>query len=140
MCESEHLFPNNGIGRELVSLYKSGKISDRELLVYFCLFLFTGLDTLSNAVGNTLWFIGASAEVFQSLKTNPHLTQVAVDEIMRLWGPIRLCTRYIEGPLKLESMTIPTGSTVFVMIHAANRDGLHFPHPGRVQTRSAPEF
>ena len=86
MCESEHLFPNNGIGRELVSLYKNEKISDRELLGYFCLFLFTGLDTLSNAVSNTLWFIGASPEVFQSLKTNPHLTQLAVDEIMRLLG------------------------------------------------------
>lgn len=112
----------SGIGAALVEARHRGELSDEQLTCYFALFLFTGLDTLTYAIGNSLWFLGNSPELFAALRRSPELVDIAFAETMRLWGPIRLCVRQLQRPVRLGGVNLPEGSTVFLLVHAANRD------------------
>jgi len=111
-----------GVGEALIDAWRDGNLNDKQLLSYFSLFLMTGMDTLTYAIGNSLWFLGNSLEVFSALQTEPKLAGVAFDEAMRLWGPIRMCVRQLQRAVQLNSGILPARSFVFLLLHAANRD------------------
>jgi len=115
-----------GVGNRLVQLRRDGTIDESELLNFFALFLFTGMDTLTNAVANAVWFLGRRPDVFKTLHADPALARVALEEVLRLWGPIRMCVRVLEDEVGLDDQRLPAGSTVFLVVHAANRDSRHF--------------
>ena len=111
-----------GIGEALIAAWRDGHLDDRQLLSYFSLFLLTGLDTLTYAIGNSLWFLGNRADVFSVLRADPRLAAAAFGEAMRLWGPIRLCVRQFQRPVQLGAGTLPEGTIALLLVHAANRD------------------
>jgi cytochrome P450 len=117
-----------GIGNRLVALRRDGTIDESELLNFFALFLFTGMDTLNNAVANSVWFLGRRPDIFKTLHADPTLSRLALEEVLRLWGPIRMCVRVLENEVGLDDQLLPAGSTVFLVVHAANRDSRHFQH------------
>jgi len=118
-----------GVGESLIEDWRNGGLNDEQLTCYFALFLFTGLDTLTHAIGNSLWFLGNSPEVFSTLRRSPELVEAAFAEAMRLWGPIRLCVRQLQRPVQLGGASLPEGSTVFLVVHSANRDPRRLEHP-----------
>jgi cytochrome P450 len=118
-----------GIGEALIIAWRRGDLDDKQLLSYFALFLLTGLDTMTYALGNSVWFLGNAPEVFSELRAAPTLAGVAFGEAMRLWGPIRLCVRQLQRAVRLSSIVLPEESTVFLLIHAANRDPKRMEHP-----------
>lgn len=118
-----------GVGEALLAAWRNGDLDDGQLLSYFALFLFTGLDTLTYGIGNALWFLGNSPDVFARLRQAPELVDAAFDEAMRLWGPIRLCVRHLQRPVPLNAGILPEGSIVFLLIHAANRDARRLERP-----------
>jgi cytochrome P450 len=118
-----------GVGEALLAAWRNGDLDDKQLLSYFTLFMLTGLDTLTHAIGNSVWFLGNAREVFLMLKQDPGLVNSVFDEAMRLWGPIRLCVRHLQNEVKLSSVTLPEGSIVFLLIHAANRDPARLERP-----------
>lgn len=118
-----------GVGEALVAAWRKHELNDRQLLSYFALFLLTGLDTLTYAIGNSLWFLGNAPKVFSTLRDSPERAAPAFDEAMRLWGPIRLCIRHLQQPVRLSAGVVPQGSLVFLLIHAANRDPRRLDQP-----------
>jgi cytochrome P450 len=118
-----------GVGEALLAAWHNRDLDDKQLLSYFTLFMLTGLDTLTHAIGNSLWFLGNSREAFLMLKQDPDLVNSVFDEAMRLWGPIRLCVRHLQNEVKLSSVTLPEGSIAFLLIHAANRDPARLERP-----------
>ncbi|HWO33701.1 MAG TPA: cytochrome P450 [Candidatus Acidoferrum sp.] len=118
-----------GVGEALIGAWRAGDLDDKELLSYFTLFLLTGRDTLTYAIGNSVWFLGNESEVFSALQKDPGLAGIAFSEAMRLWGPIRLCVRQLQRPVSLSAGVLPRGSIVFFLIHAANRDPRRIEQP-----------
>jgi cytochrome P450 len=118
-----------GVGEALLAAWRRGDLTDQQLLSYFALFLLTGLDTLTYAIGNSLWFLGNAPDVFARLRQAPHLSNVAFTEAMRLWGPIRLCVRHLHKGVELKIQSLPEGALVFLLIHAANRDPRRLERP-----------
>jgi Cytochrome P450 len=125
---TQHHF--GGVGELLLLAWRKGELSDQELERYFALFLFTGLDTLTYAIANSLWFLANSPELFANLRTDPAAADRAFGEAMRLWGPIRICVRYLQNAVPLGAGAIPGGSIVYLLLHAANRDSRRLERPG----------
>lgn len=119
-----------GIGEALVAARRNGELTEEEVVAYFALFMLTGLDTLTYAVGNALWFLGNRPDIFTTLRRHDRACGAAFAETMRLWGPVRLCVRHLHAPVRLETEELPAGSLVFLMLHAANRDPDAFADPG----------
>jgi cytochrome P450 len=128
--ETSHRYA--GIGEALIRAWRDGRLDDNQLLSYFALFLFTGLDTLTYAIGNSSWFLGNHPDVFSAIRSDPKLAGPAFGEAMRLWGPIRLCVRQLQNPVPLGAGILPAGSTILLLIHAANRDPQFLESPDEV--------
>jgi cytochrome P450 len=111
-----------GIGEALIGYWRRRDLDDAQLLSYFALFLLTGLDTLTHAIGNTLWYLGNDPGVYATLRAAPWRASYAFDETLRLWGPVRTCVRNLENEVAITDTVLPEGATVFLLVHAANRD------------------
>jgi hypothetical protein len=122
-------FATGSLCKALVAARNDGTLTDDELLSYFALFLLTGMETTTNAIGNTLWFLAHHPDVYSRLRDDPKLTATAFDEIVRLWGPIRLCVRQTLRQVDQSGWRLPGGATVFAMVHAANRDPRRYCDP-----------
>lgn len=119
----------DGVSGRLFAAHRNGDLDDDQLISYFALFLLAGQETVTFALANAACFLGSTPEVFARLRIQRELAADAFAETMRLWGPIRLCVRTLTTPLARQDPPIPAGARVFALIHAANRDPLHHPHP-----------
>ena len=136
--EQKSEYTGGGIGKTLMTLSRNGDITDTQFIAYFGMLLFTGLDTLTNAIGNSIWFLGNHPEVFWELRNKPENSDIAFDEIMRLWGPIRMCIRQLDSDVPHASGTLPKSATAFLLIHAANRDERKFQNADQFEWRRHP--
>lgn len=131
-----------GVGNRLVDLFRAGALDEDELLHFFALFLFTGMDTLTHGINNAVWLLAGRPDLFARLRSDPRLANAAFDEALRLWGPIRLCIRQLEDPIALDRCKLPENATAFLLLHAANLDPrvIDDPHSFRWDRRANHRF
>jgi len=100
-----------------------GDFSDLELLGMSHLLILAGLDTVTAAIGFSLFELARRPELRTKLRDNPRDTRVFIEEIVRLEpsAPVapRVTTEYVE----VGGMTLPPGSSVRLCMAAINRDG-----------------
>jgi cytochrome P450 len=100
-----------------------GDFSDLELLGMSHLLILAGLDTVTAAIGFSLFELARRPELRKKLRDNPRDTRVFIEEIVRLEpsAPVapRVTTEYVE----VGGMTLPPGSAVRLCMAAINRDG-----------------
>jgi hypothetical protein len=100
-----------------------GDFSDLELLGMSHLLILAGLDTVTAAIGFSLFELARRPELRKKLRDNPRETRVFIEEIVRLEpsAPVapRVTTEYVE----VGGMTQPPGSAVRLCMAAINRDG-----------------
>ena len=100
-----------------------GDFTDLELLGMSHLLILAGLDTVTAAIGFSLFELARRPELRVKLRDNPRKTRVFIEEIVRLEpsAPVapRVTTEYVE----VGGMTLPPGSAVRLCMAAINRDG-----------------
>jgi hypothetical protein len=100
-----------------------GDFTDLELLGMSHLLILAGLDTVTAAIGFSLFELARRPELRAKLRDNPRDTRVFIEEIVRLEpsAPVapRVTTEYVE----VGGMTLPPGSQVRLCMAAINRDG-----------------
>jgi hypothetical protein len=100
-----------------------GDFTDLELLGMSHLLILAGLDTVTAAIGFSLFELARRPELRTKLRDNPRDTRVFIEEIVRLEpsAPVapRVTTEYVE----VGGMTLPPGSQVRLCMAAINRDG-----------------
>lgn len=100
-----------------------GDFTDLELLGMSHLLILAGLDTVTAAIGFSLFELARRPELRKKLRDNPRETRVFIEEIVRLEpsAPVapRVTTEYVE----VGGMTLPPGSAVRLCMAAINRDG-----------------
>ena len=100
-----------------------GEFTDLELLGMSHLLILAGLDTVTAAIGFSLFELARRPELRTKLRDNPRDTRVFIEEIVRLEpsAPVapRVTTEYVE----VGGMTLPPGSQVRLCMAAINRDG-----------------
>jgi cytochrome P450 len=123
----------------LIAVQGRGDVLDEATLVASCVFLlFAGHETTTNLFGNGMLAMLRQPDQLAKLRTDPSLTESAVEEMLRYDGPIAAMPRVTKEPYRVGDVTIPAGKRIFCMVNAANRDPAMFNDPDQLDlTRSS---
>jgi cytochrome P450 len=129
-------------------------LSHDELVATVLLLVMAGHETTANVLGNAVARLvrdpAARAELDRLaaadepgdgrrtlLSDGPSL-RTAVEEFLRLDGPVQIAQRITRQPVRLGGVDIPAGRIVLVMLAAANRDPAAFAAPERLDLGRTP--
>lgn len=87
------------------------------------------IGTISASVGILVQFLAMNPDVQAQLRGSLELLPEAIDEILRLYGPLVLNRRVATRPVEVGGRQIAAGELVSLMWMAGNRDGEVFEEP-----------
>jgi len=87
------------------------------------------LGTISAAVGILVHYLAQQSELQKQLRAEPSLLPAAIDEILRIHGPLVANRRVTTRPVSIGGRKIDAGSRISLIWVSANRDGRVFADP-----------
>lgn len=87
------------------------------------------VGTISAAVGILAHFLASRQDVQDQLRAEPSLAPAAIEEILRLHGPLVANRRITTRPVEVGGKRIAAGERLSLNWISANRDGRVFPEP-----------
>ncbi|WNV89702.1 cytochrome P450 [Umezawaea sp. Da 62-37] len=134
LVESKRANPGDDIFSALVHANDDDdRLDETELISMAFLLLVAGHETTVNLIGNGVLALLRNPDQLAALRADRSLLPGAVEEFLRLDGPINLATfRYSLEEVELGGVTIPAGEIVLVSLLGANRDPEKFPEPDRM--------
>lgn len=114
------------------------RLSEGELLSMAMLLLLAGNETTTNLITNFVRLLDAFPVEAARLRSNPDMTEGAVEETLRMRNSIRNIDRFALEDIEMHGVTIPKGGRVVVWLTAANRDPQVFDAPDDFQPDRAP--
>ena len=106
-------------------------LSDEEIFSFLRLLLPAGVETTYRATGNLLFSLLSSPPQLDALRADRSLIPQAIEEALRLETPLLNITRLATKDSEVGGVPIPAGSTVMLMLAAANRDEDRYADPDR---------
>ena len=100
-----------------------GDFTDLELLGMSHLLILAGLDTVTAAIGFSLFQLARRPQLRAELRDDPKQTRVFIEEIVRLEPSAPVAPRITTQYVNVGGMTLPPGSQVRLCMAAVNRDG-----------------
>ncbi|MFB8001599.1 cytochrome P450 [Nocardia sp. NPDC056000] len=132
MLRDKRLHP----GEDLLSLLivdDEARLDDQELVGMALLLLVAGHETTVNLIGNGALALLRDRPWLERLHADPGLIPGAVEEFLRLDGPVDLATpRFTVEPITVGDTVIPAGEVVYVALAAGNRDPAHYSDPDQL--------
>lgn len=112
-------------GTDMLSrvMTSDGDFSDAELLGMSHLLILAGLDTVTAAIGFSLFELARRPELRDALRDNPRRIRVFIEEIVRLEPSAPVAPRVTTEMVTVGGMTLPAGTPVRLCMAAVNRDG-----------------
>ncbi len=90
-----------------------------------------GNETTTKLLNEILKLLAQHPEQWERLRANPQRVEAVVEEGLRLSTPNQGLFRQVRQDVELDGVSIPKGSTVWVMFASANRDEDVFPDAAR---------
>ena len=107
-------------------------LSDDEIVHTLILVLFAGHETTANLIGSGLLTCLRNPALKHALMDNGSLVEPAIEEFLRLEGPVHMVFRLAKADLELGGAHIREGERVHLVLNAANRDPEMFNSPDSV--------
>ncbi|WP_216918084.1 cytochrome P450 [Nocardia noduli] len=114
---------------DLLSDLTTTDLTDEELAGIGAFLLGAGLDTTANMLALGTFALLTHPEQFAALRSDPDLTDNAVEELMRYLSISHSTARAALEDVELGGKLIRAGETVAVSIQTANRDPARFDSP-----------
>ncbi|MCU1651044.1 MAG: Cytochrome [Pseudonocardia sp.] len=112
------------------------QLSDHEAVSMAFLLLVAGHETTVNLIGNGMLALLRNPGQLEQLRADPSLVPSAVEEFLRLDGPVNLATmRFSAEPVTIAGTEIPAGEIVLLALGSANRDPAHYERPDELDVR-----
>ena len=109
------------------------RLDENELISMAFLLLVAGHETTVNLIGNGVLGLLRNPDQLAALRADRSLLPNAVEEFLRIDGPINLATfRYTSEEVELGGVTIPADEFILVSLLSANRDPEKFPEPDKM--------
>jgi cytochrome P450 len=97
-------------------------LSDEEIFSFLRLLLPAGVETTFRATGNLLFSLLSHPDQLDAVRAGRRLIPQAIEEALRLETPLLNITRLATKDTEIDGVPIEAGSTVMLMLAAANRD------------------
>ncbi|MBO0837113.1 MAG: cytochrome P450, partial [Actinobacteria bacterium] len=108
------------------------RLSDEELLGLSFLFVLAGLDTVTSALSTAFAALATQPRLREQIAADPSVIPDAVEELLRVDGPVVFLPRVASQDVELGGQTIPAGSRIQVAIAAASRDPAEHANPDEI--------
>ena len=116
------------------------RLSDDEIFSFLRLLLPAGVETTFRSTGNLLYLLLTQLEQLESVRANRSLIPQAIEEALRLETPLLNITRLATRDTEIGGVAVPEGSTIMLMLAAANREETRYEDPDRFDiTRGNPK-
>jgi len=131
--------PGADIMTALVQAEEDGeRLSHDELLAFSILLLLAGHETTTNLIGNGLFALTEHPEQAGRLRAEPELLPSAVEEFLRYDSSVQGAVRFARRAVEVGGRSIEQGSTLLLLLGAANRDPAQFPDPDALDVSRSP--
>lgn len=131
--------PGADIMTALVQAEEDGdRLSHDELLAFSILLLLAGHETTTNLIGNGLLALTEHPDAAACLRAEPDLVPSAVEEFLRYDSSVQGAVRFAREAVEIRGRTIEQGSTLLLLLGAANRDPAQFPKPDTLDVTRSP--
>jgi cytochrome P450 len=107
------------------------RLSDEEIFSFVRLLLPAGVETTFRSTGNLLLTLLTSPEELDAVRSDRSLIPQAIEEALRLETPLLNITRLATRDTEIDGVPVPAGSTVMLMLAAANREETRYDDPDR---------
>lgn len=97
------------------------------------------IGTIAAAVGIIIYFLATNPAIQQELRQHPEKIPEAIDEILRIHGPLITNRRVTSCPVNLNGREIPAGERLTLFWVSANRDENTFSNPQDFQWGRDPD-
>ncbi len=134
MFAARRIQPEDDLVTALVQAEEAGdKLNEAELSSMVALLLVTGHETTVNLIGNGVLRLLQNPDQFALVKENPDLWATAVEELLRLDGPVETSTtRWVRKNIQIRGHTLERGDVVRVVLASANRDETQISCPAKL--------
>ncbi len=96
-------------------------------------FLFAaGQDTTAHLITAALRFLAEDPELQARLRNERNLIPNFLEEVLRLEGTVKAMFRLVTKPVRVGDLELAPGTTVMLILAAANRDPKRFDRPGEI--------
>lgn len=92
-------------------------------------YVLPALDTTVHAIGNLIWLLAKQPDVWARLRRDRKLVSRAINEAMRLEGPVQSFSRVTTCDVDVGGSVIPKGKRLLGSWASANRDERHYSDP-----------
>ena len=131
--------PGADIMTALVQAEEDGeRLSHDELLAFSILLLLAGHETTTNLIGNGLLALTEHPDAAARLRAEPDLMPSAVEEFLRYDSSVQGAVRFARESVEVRGRTVEQGSTLLLLLGAANRDPAQFPKPDTLDVTRSP--
>lgn len=117
---------------------KGDMLSEDEIVIATNFLLFAGHETTANLIGVGLYYLLQNPEQMEQLRADPSKIPAAVEELLRFVSPVHTLARRTTQDVELRGVTIPQGSSIYLLVGSANRDAEKFPDPERLDINRPP--
>jgi cytochrome P450 len=107
------------------------QLTDEEIFSFVRLLLPAGVETTFRSTGNLLFTLLSHPEQLEAVRADRSLVPQAIEEALRYETPLLNITRLATKDTEIGGVPVPAGSTVMIMLAAANRDETRYPDPDR---------
>jgi cytochrome P450 len=107
------------------------RLTAEEIFSFLRLLLPAGLETTYRSTGNLLFSLLSRPGQLDAVRADRSLVPQAIEEALRFETPLLNATRLAVRDTVLSGVPIPAGSTLVLMLGAANRDETRWPDPDR---------
>ncbi|MFJ8014723.1 cytochrome P450 [Streptomyces sp. NPDC096339] len=109
-----------------------GAMSTMEELSTAALLLIAGHETTVNLITNGMLTLLRHPEVLDRLRAEPKLSVPIVEELLRYEPPVQLLPQRTPlADIEMQGVTIPKGSSLWLILASGNRDPRRFKDPDR---------
>lgn len=111
------------------------RLSLDEVIANCILLLVGGQDTTANLMGNSVLTLLRQPEAWNTLRRDPELVPMALEELLRYESPSQFTARVAPEDLELGGKLVRRRQAIIAVLAAANRDPARFPDPDRLDLR-----
>jgi cytochrome P450 len=105
------------------------RLTEEEIFSFLRLLLPAGVETTYRSTGNLLFSLLSRPVLLDAVRADRSLVPQAIEEALRFETPLLNGTRLAVRDTVLSGEPIPAGSTIVLMLGAANRDETRWPDP-----------